>query len=143
MNHLFVSYQLCLQLKKLGFNEPCFGFYKANLYILGKKDTAKLFLQYRENQTFFDPNRKWDCLAITYQQVMDWLRENHNIEVRAKTWISPTNTTLYFPSVYIKRAKKKEFGFEWSDELFYNKPQKYSYYEALDKAISKSLKSIK
>jgi hypothetical protein len=66
MNEEFVSYEIALKLKELGFDEPCFGIYynKTKEFILGK-----IVNEYTLEV------RTWCPL---YQQVFRWFREKHN-----------------------------------------------------------------
>ena len=66
----FVPYELALELKQLGFDEPCFAFYDESLYFPNN-----------ENQYGTFCNQKLDassCSAPTYSQAFRWFREKHN-----------------------------------------------------------------
>lgn len=60
MNKEFVSYKLALELKELGFNEPCLGWYASDGCLIKEYVTNKL------NEF---------TLAPLYQQVVEWLRQ--------------------------------------------------------------------
>ena len=67
MNNLekdFLEYQEALELKELGFNEPCLKFYT-------------------EGKTLLLDSHLWnikkDVLAPTYSQAFRWFREQHNL----------------------------------------------------------------
>jgi hypothetical protein len=67
----FVPYELALELKQLGFDEPCFAFYDESLYFPNN-----------ENQYGTFCNQKLDassCSAPTYSQAFRWFREKHNL----------------------------------------------------------------
>jgi hypothetical protein len=75
MNKEFIPYELALALKELGFDEPCFGYYKPN----GELD-------YIENHILKDfpylaKNSEWQDLvaAPLYQQAFRWFREKYNL----------------------------------------------------------------
>ena len=64
----FVPYEEALELKKLGFNEPCFGFYERS---------KELVIQECEITDFhFDSIQ---CVAPTFSQAFRWFRDEHNI----------------------------------------------------------------
>ena len=74
MNKEFVPYEQALALKELGFDEPCFGYYKPN----GELD-------YIENHILKDfpylaKNSEWQDLvaAPTFSQAFRWFREKYN-----------------------------------------------------------------
>jgi hypothetical protein len=73
MNKDFVPYELALELKQLGFDEPCFMYYtdKGELY---KSDL-------------------YGISAPTYSQAFRWFREKHNL----KSWIQEhkSDTFIY------------------------------------------------
>ena len=102
MDEQFVSYDIALALKELGFDEPCFGWYYNN----------GLELDINANETV-DRNQKLgrfkDCfIAPLYQQVFKFFRDKYNIDVvigssydRGKTYFfrietSPTLGYQYF-----------------------------------------------
>ena len=67
----FVPYELALELKQLGFDEPCFAFYDESLYFPNN-----------ENQYGTFCNQKLDassCSAPTYSQAFRWFRDKHNL----------------------------------------------------------------
>ncbi len=77
MNNLekeFVPYQESLELKELGFDEPCLGFYER-----GKE----LVIQECEITDFhFD---SLQCVTPTFSQAFRWFREKYNIDA----WVQP------------------------------------------------------
>jgi len=75
MTQEFVPYEQALALKELGFDEPCFGYYKPN----GELD-------YIENHILKDfpylaKNSEWQDLvaAPLYQQTFRWFREKYEL----------------------------------------------------------------
>ena len=78
----FVPYQESLELKKLGFNEPCFGY-----FILG--------------QLFVTSDTVYNSLDIpvykapTFSQAFRWFRENHNLHSNISSWRSNDNLFFY------------------------------------------------
>lgn len=71
MEDLFIPYELALLLKEKGFDEPSFGVWnniEKRLYI---------GLEYDTNQN----NMPNGCKAPLYQQIIDWFREKHNIDI--------------------------------------------------------------
>ena len=69
----FVPYELALELKQLGFDEPCFAFYDESLYFPNN-----------ENQYGTFCNQKLDassCSAPTYSQAFRWFREKYDIDI--------------------------------------------------------------
>jgi hypothetical protein len=62
----FVPYELALELKQLGFDEPCLGFYR----IFSDGDT-ELLVNSNSNMRHLE--------APTYSQAFRWLREKHNL----------------------------------------------------------------
>ena len=76
MSKDFVPHQEALELKELGFDEPCFGYYEPN----GELD-------YIENHILKDfpylaKNSEWQDLvaAPLYQQTFRWFREKYNLD---------------------------------------------------------------
>ena len=75
MNKEFIPYEQALELKELGFDEPCFGYY------LCKNSAFGVELELTTNWIDLLPYDSSSCKAILYQQAFRWFREKHsNIE---------------------------------------------------------------
>ena len=79
MKDLFVTYEQALDLKELGFDEPCLGFY-STLYDL-------MIMKTNGVKSLFDS----ECLAPLKQQVFKWFRDKHQLfgEVVCDTTTEP------------------------------------------------------
>jgi hypothetical protein len=75
MNKEFIPYELALELKQLGFNEPCFTYYK--------NDQLSDVLELVKNSEIENVNNEPDdyISAPTYSQAFRWFREKYNIHV--------------------------------------------------------------
>ena len=75
MEKEFVPYELAVKLKELGFNEPCFGYYKPS------KEFNYLNWEIFKDLPYLAKNSEWQdlCAAPTYSQVFKWFREKHQI----------------------------------------------------------------
>lgn len=69
MKHLFVPYEIALKLKELGFDETCLAIYHRNGDISFSKTIA-------HNEYYGQ-----ECMAPLYQQVVDWLRDTHQLQI--------------------------------------------------------------
>ena len=74
MKNEFIPYEQALALKKLGFDEPCFGYYNIDSFNL-KTPTFNMGKPFEH---------KWCLPAPLYQQAFRWFREkcglNHFVE---------------------------------------------------------------
>ena len=84
MNKEFIPYEQALELKELGFDEPCMAFYEP-----GNKEVKVVGV----NQRYNDPSllTVTDFCAPLYQQAFRWFRENKILgEIKAiddwNTW---------------------------------------------------------
>ena len=69
----FVPYELALELKQLGFDEPCFGGYYSN------QDNVNLwFFKEAKNSDRDERVREGFATAPTYSQAFRWFREKYN-----------------------------------------------------------------
>ena len=91
MEKEFVPYELALELKQLGFDEPCFAYYDTGIFT---------FWYHSEQQ----PDLVLNCTAPLYQQAFRWLREKHNLHALIMPKTTPSNTTVY----YIYKGKFEE-----------------------------------
>jgi hypothetical protein len=92
MKDLFVSYEQATQLKELGFNEPCFGYY----YTLNGKDWK--FVEKTEFSRLDDEiniGYKFSLLVPLKQQVLRWFREKYNIIGLIEGGFDMTNIFTY------------------------------------------------
>ena len=74
MEKEFVQYQEALELKELGFNEPCFGYY----YTLNGKDWKFAEKnEYYKLDNEINIGSKFSLLAPTFSQAFRWFREKY------------------------------------------------------------------
>ena len=71
----FIPYEQALALKELGFDEPCFGYYKAEYEDGINPLPVNLILE----QNKASSNVFYKTSAPTFQQVFSWFREKYNI----------------------------------------------------------------
>lgn len=104
MEKEFVAYEQALELKELGFDEPCFGFHSKihGLMMVKTSGSSSLYKDAGE------------CLAPTYSQVFRFFREKYGY------------------CSYIKEAIVDDYRFyiEKFDEKYYNSSIFKSYEEA-------------
>jgi hypothetical protein len=74
MNEEFVSYEIALKLKELGFDEPCFTYY----YNISGKLRTGIVVNIHNAWTYAGTKKLGFTLAPLYQQVFRWFREKHN-----------------------------------------------------------------
>jgi hypothetical protein len=72
MNKEFIPYEQALELKELGFDEPCFGCYDEKR-VFGL--TVMSIKQYYTNSK----EDTWNCSAPLYQQAFRWFREKYGL----------------------------------------------------------------
>lgn len=84
MEEQFVTYEIALKLKELGFNKDCFGFYDGE--VLWIKSTSK------------DKINESNILAPLWQQAFDWFRTEHKIMgvVAEDSVTIETNKSYYY-----------------------------------------------
>jgi hypothetical protein len=83
MNKEFIPYEQALALKELGFNEPCFGWFRSTLI---PSNFTEFFLETEfgmnespsdwVNSNFLDKA----CSASLYQQAFRWFRDKYDIK---------------------------------------------------------------
>jgi hypothetical protein len=88
MEKEFVTYELALELKQLGFNEPCFGYYvdgELRGINLGMEELGGVEPYYQRfgfhtfsNHDIDNPN-KIVVTAPTYSQAFRWFREKYHL----------------------------------------------------------------
>jgi len=91
MNNEFVSYEIALKLKELGFDEPCFG----KIYADGGSE--QLSYPYKNSDQI---GKVTSCSAPLYQQVFRWFREKYGVYFYKKNSLKingvfPHHTIMY------------------------------------------------
>jgi hypothetical protein len=102
MKYLFIPYEQALELKELGFNEPCFRYYN----ITWSKQNELLFPQYAGELENWNEMTHL-CSAPLYQQSFRWFREKYNI-------ISSTRTHFneeFFYEIYVDAMNEITSGY--------------------------------
>ena len=96
MEKEFIPYEQALELKELGFNEPCFGWFRSTLI---PSNFTEFFLETEfgmnespsdwVNSNFLDEA----CSAPLYQQAFRWFREKYDF----KSWVEEhtSDTFIY------------------------------------------------
>ena len=79
MKNEFVSYEMALALKELGFNEPCFTYY----YNVSGNLRTNISVDVDNGWTYF-PNKKSIILAPTFSQAFRFFREKYNLHSNIK-----------------------------------------------------------
>jgi hypothetical protein len=77
MESLFVPYEIALELKKLGFNEPCFGYYYS---MDNKKVGLEMYIDVQHQDIYF-------VQAPLYQQAFRWFYWKHHIKAEPLNFI--------------------------------------------------------
>ncbi len=74
LNDQFVTAEIALKLKQLGFNESCLGYYTYN-------NITKYKLWYPVGDYKNSNCENTDITAPLWQQAIEWLKEKHNIRI--------------------------------------------------------------
>lgn len=86
MENEFIPYEQALELKELGFDEPCFATYeKLNESIL-IQDATRPFVNTNSRLSHFEDQEGYieQCTAPLYQQAFRWFREKYNMHFFAQ-----------------------------------------------------------
>jgi len=119
MEKEFVPYKLALELKQLGFGEPCLASY----YHAGRKLDIDEYINHGE----------YTVLAPLFQQAFRWFREKHNIDISINT--------VY--SKYNKNTSKKYGGVTDNESVFTNIGFHDTYEEAELACLQKLIEIVK
>ena len=123
----FIPYEQALELKELGFDEECFGYYDIdNGYAIGYAFCYSNVKSQLEN----------GCSAPTFSQAFRWFREKYNLNGILNHY---PNTKLWDFSVHDLTWSGKEFIEHVKKE---DRSVKYSTYEEAELACLKKLIEI-
>jgi len=109
MEKEFVSYEIALKLKELGYNEPCLTYY----YELTSNLRTHLAIDVRNAWTYSGNKKLGFTLAPLYQQAFKWIREKHNIDISINTIYSKynENTIKQYSGVIDNKTMYTNVGF--------------------------------
>jgi hypothetical protein len=102
MEKEFVTYELALRMKQLGFNEPCLAFY-------GDENDFSMDSSRKNN-----PFRKTECVAPTYSQAFRWFREKYGLFTQPNRTVDKEGAWYYF-SIETKRTDVCEGSFSYEE----------------------------
>jgi len=110
MNKEFVPYEQALELKELGFNEPCFGYYRkgavvGNPFEYNIDYCTKVELDHGLSPKNSEFINDW-ITAPLYQQAFRWFREKYSLE----GWVTPLVDWQGFVFKYQSRFHKEGFS---------------------------------
>jgi hypothetical protein len=129
MKNEFIPFQQALELKELGFDEPCFG----KIYADGGSE--QLSYPYKNSDQI---GKVTSCSAPLYQQVFRWFREKYNL--RGFIGFRP-NVKQFDCHVYDMSLSGKEYVKQRTYEEFQKDP-KFGTYEEAELECVKELISI-
>jgi hypothetical protein len=86
MKKEFISYEQALELKELGFNEPCFATYDEDIE-----------LELQDFEQTYDTFPSHIIAVPLYQQVFRWFREKHKLTHSVRTFF---NEEFYY-EIYV------------------------------------------
>jgi len=140
MEKEFVPYQEALELKQLGFDEPCFGKWLSSLQSNWKD--YELILEMGMNEEFEDNRNVYllqgACSAPLYSQAFRWFREVHNLN----SWVTKEHKYKQPFCWYIQDNYSKYDSDFMTDGIHYNTYFK-TYEEAELECLQKLIELVK
>lgn len=113
MEKEFVPYEIALQLKELGFNEPCFGrhYYKESYPMLNpQSEETELVFEFGQYIKQTDVT----ILAPTFSQAFTFFREKYRLFVQPHRTVDSEGIWYYF-SISTKRTDVCEGSFIYEE----------------------------
>lgn len=126
MEKQFATQEISLALEEIGFDGECLGYY-------GRVDKG-----FYDARGIVTKSQTPCTIAPLWQQVIDWLREKHNIEIWVNNYYR--NEKRYIPQYQIFiNGQQQYFQFSSASSV-----ELYStYFEARERAILKAIEIIK
>lgn len=131
MKEQFVTYEIALALKELGFDEKCIGhFYKDKTFAITAITSSNRYDFFKNSNikhTIFE--MKIVCVAPLWQQAIDWFRENYNMDIYVN------NKFNHLPKKWLGIISiVDEYYKEYNTEKYFN-----NFYDAREQAILKAI----
>lgn len=128
MKKQFVTYEIALKLKELGFDEPCFG-----EYVIPENPELEIY-QDNDYDMYYD-KPKSICLAPLWQQAIDWLREKYSLAI-GYTVAYPLSYSFHVQDL-IRTTNRRNWNFNGGIEYVSD------FKQGQEKAILKAIELIK
>lgn len=129
MKNFFVSYDIALKLKELGFNEKCITSYDCEQLNIDNVVLEDYYLIMNSKVA------EWCVSAPTYQQVIDWFRTKYDIFISIDVECDH-EFNVYIPYLYQYTVLHKD------KTIIISKSSHYNYYTNLDSAIIETINFI-
>jgi hypothetical protein len=131
MENEFIPFQQALELKELGFDEPCFG----KIYADGGSE--QLSYPYKNSDQI---GKVTSCSAPLYQQTFRWFMEKYNL--RGFIGFRP-NVKKFDCHVYDMSLSGKEYVKQRTHEEFQKDPKVGTYEEAELECVKELISIVK
>jgi len=131
MENEFIPFQQALELKELGFDEPCFG----KIYADGGSE--QLSYPYKNSDQI---GKVTSCSAPLYQQVFRWFRDKYNL--RGFIGFRP-NVKQFDCHIYDMSLSGKEYVKQRTHEEFQKDPKVGTYEEAELECVKELISIVK
>jgi len=131
MENEFIPFQQALELKELGFDEPCFG----KIYADGGSE--QLSYPYKNSDQI---GKVTSCSAPLYQQTFRWFREKYNL--RGFIGFRP-NVKQFDCHIYDMSLSGKEYVKQRTHEEFQKDPKVGTYEEAELECVKELISIVK
>jgi hypothetical protein len=105
----FAPYQQSLDMKELGFDEPCFGGYYSN-----QNNVNLWFFKEAKNSDRDERVRDGFATAPLYQQAFRWFREKYGLFTQPNRTVDKEGAWYYF-SIETKRTDVCEGSFSYEE----------------------------
>ena len=103
MEKEFVPYEQASELKELGFDEPCFGYYIGGDWDHDEYDmTLQFEIDLSKGNYLLDDKK---CTAPTYSQAFKWFREKHRLYHSITREIGINTSDIFFVASFYKGKK--------------------------------------
>ena len=139
MEKQFVTYEIALKLKELGFDEECLAWYLPEIYIKDNICTPILGAYCRNWSSSKD---RLNCPL--YQQVTDWFREKHNIHIEVE--LTDNTMQFYYQYCIVDSKNREHHDEDMIDQAtrIYNYNERFNTYEETrEQAILKAIELCK
>ena len=129
MNKEFIQYEQALDLKELGFDEPCFGFYEKEIL----KPTSYVNDFYHGTNHGVDFENIFKTIpAPTFSQVFRWFREKYKIECYVNSYWNENDSS--------KRTYYANYNY--GSDIFYTITKEFETHEEAELECLKKLIEI-
>jgi len=142
MKEQFVTYEIALALKELGFDEPCMAYWRDGINDLQPVLLSNFVLDHSRTVSYRQIKKSIEIVAPLWQQVIDWFRNTRNIHIEIRDYQEYKVDNYAYRLVFLKDSTYRNKAVE-KVGMIINQVYYFTYEKAREQAIIEVIELLK